>query len=174
VPNKDESLSQNLSGHTGTDGLTIPLEHEGLRLISSDSTAAVTQPKYLSGALPIMGPSEDVFCAELKYDETQEEDSTTATVEIVFMPLPCRSYGNRDVDPVSATNEELERAVCFLDGSLQQSSLREVDIFFHDTSAGNGEATRKSACYLLHYQFDTMSLKNGKTISILPPVVSGA
>ena len=166
---QDAPLSQT---DTGTNELT-PLEQENdePRLISSDSTVAVAQQKQPSGALRVVGTSEDVFCAELNYDEIYEEECTTATVEIVFMPLPSRSSSNRDVDPVGTTKEGLERAVRFLDGTVPQSRLREVDIFFHDISAGNvGVMTRKSSCYLLQYQLDIASLKKGTAMSILPPV----
>ena len=143
--------------------------------ISSESTADVTpsrtQPKTSSRASHM---SEDVLYVELQHNESQEEGSTTATVEIVFIPLPSRLSSNGDVDPIYAIpqpnpKDGLARAVRFLDGSVVPSRLREVDVFFHDT----GHVTRKSSCYMLQYRLDVVSLKKGKVISISPPVESG-
>jgi hypothetical protein len=175
----DLDQSHRVPGDSGTEEL-MPPEQEDVESspISSESTVDVTpsrtQFKTPSRALHM---PEAAFYVELQYNECQEEGSTTATVEIVFMPLPSQLSSNRDVDPVFATpqpnpKEGLERAVRFLDGSVAPSRLREVDVFFHDTSAG-GPVTRKSSCYILQYQFDAVSLKKGKVISILPPAESG-
>jgi len=179
IPKKGVPGSHHVPGDSRIEE-SMPPEQEDVEFgpISSESTADVTpsrtQPKIPLRALHM---SEDVLCVELQYNESQEEGSTTATVEIVFIPLPSRLSGNRDVDPVYAIpqpnpKDGLERAVRFLDGSVAPSRLREVDVFFHDTSA-RGNVTRKSSCYMLQYQVDVVSLKKGKVISVLPPAELG-
>ncbi|KIM48371.1 hypothetical protein M413DRAFT_229773 [Hebeloma cylindrosporum] len=185
------ALEQSFVGGTNADGVpgsmpgdsgtqeSMPAEREHVEpspISSVDVIHSRTQPKTLSRSLR---KSEDVFCVELQYDENQKEEPTTATVEILFMPLPGQLPSNQDVDSVHATpqpnpKESLERAVRFDDGSVASSGLREVDVFFHDasTSAG-GFLTRKVSCYLLQYQLDVVALKKGKVISISPPVESG-
>jgi hypothetical protein len=168
--------SHRVPGDSGTEELVQ--EDVEFSPISSESKANVTpsrtQPKTPSRALHM---SKGVLCVELLHNESQEEGSTTATVEIVFIPLPSRLSSNRDVDPVYAIpqpnpKDGLERAVRFLDGSVAPSRFREIDVFFHDTS-GRGHVTRKSSCYMLRYQLDVVNLKKRKVISISPPLESG-
>lgn len=173
------SGSHSVPGDSGT-AESMPPEQEDVESspIFPESTVNVT-PSRTQFKTPsrVLRMPEDALYVELQYNESQEEGSTAATVEIVFMPLPSRLAGNRDVDPVYTTSqtnpkEGLEGAVRFLDGSVAPSRLREVDVFFYDTSVG-GSVTRKSSCHILQYQVDVASLKKGKVISILPPAESG-
>ena len=166
--------SHSVPGDSGTKE-SMPLEQEDVELspIPLKSTVNdISSKKQLTTPSRDLSRAEGVFCVELQYDGQEEG----GTVEIGFMPLPCQLSSNRDVDPVYATpkpipKESLERAVRFLDGPIVPSRLREVDAFFHDNSASNG-VTTKSSCYLLQYQLDVASLKEGKVVIILPPVDS--
>ena len=166
--------SHSVPGDSGTEE-SMPLEQGDVEPspIPLKSTANdISSKKRLTTPSQALSRAEGAFCVELQYDGQEEG----GTVEIGFMPLPCQSSSNRDVDPVFATpkpipKESLERAVRFLDGPIVPSGLREVDVFFHDNSASNG-VTTKSSCYVLQYQLDVASLKEGRVVMILPPVDS--